>query len=118
MSLSRTRDLDPEELKYVSREILVDWVKALQKERAAQRTDLQSALGWVAEEYRRCIVSARATTDGGHYEKCNGRAEAYRQLADRIAAAAGLAGPNWNAIKEAVPQDGIYRVKPRGGASC
>lgn len=74
-----------------------------------QREDLTSALAWAAEEYRRCIVSARSTHDSGHYEKCNGRAEAYRQLADRVAAAAGLDGPDWNAIKEAVPPDGIYR---------
>lgn len=70
---------------------------------------IAGALDWAAEEYRRCIVSARATCDGGHYERANGRAEAYRQLADRVAAAADLPAPDWNAIKEAVPADGVYR---------
>ena len=73
------------------------------------------ALDWAAEEYRRCIVSARATTDGYHYAKCNGRAEAYRQLASRVAVAAGLAPPDWGAIREAVPADGIYRREVRDG---
>jgi hypothetical protein len=64
---------------------------------------------WAAEEYRKCIVSARVTTDGGHYEKCNGRAEAYRQLCDEMTKAAGLNPVDWNGIREAVPSDGIYR---------
>jgi hypothetical protein len=78
--------------------------------RAATTTNpLAGTLAWAAEEYRRCIVSARASCDGGHYEKCNGRAEAYRQLADRAAAAAGLPAPDWDAIRAAVPADGVYR---------
>lgn len=72
-------------------------------------TAIAEVLDWAATQYRQCIVSARASHDGGHYEKCNGRAEAYRQLADRVASAADLPQPNWNAIKEAVPADGIYR---------
>lgn len=70
---------------------------------------IAAALGWAAEEYRRCIVSARATHDDAHYERVSGRAEAYRQLADRVAEAAGLPAPDWNAIKQAVPADGVYR---------
>lgn len=70
---------------------------------------LADVLAWAAEEYRRCIVAARATCNDDHYAKCNGRAEAYRQLADRLATAAGLPAVDWDAIKEAVPADGIYR---------
>lgn len=107
--LTPVRDLTAEELKYVDRDILIDWVKALQREREAAKTDLKSAVAWAAEEYRLCIVSARCTVDGHHYEKVNGRAEAYRQLCDRMAQAVGLEAPDWNAIKAAVPPDGIYR---------
>jgi folate-dependent tRNA-U54 methylase TrmFO/GidA len=64
---------------------------------------------WAAEEYRKCIVSARVTTDGHHYAQCNGRAEAYRQLCDEMTKAAGLKPVNWDAIRTAVPRDGIYR---------
>jgi hypothetical protein len=103
------RDLSAEELKYVSRDILADWVKALQQEREAAMADLKSAITWAAKEYKQCIVSARCTVDGHHYEKVNGRAEAYRQLAVRVAAAAGVDAPDWEAIKAAVPPDGIYR---------
>jgi hypothetical protein len=70
---------------------------------------IAEVLDWAANQYRQCIVSARASVNGGHYEKCNGRAEAYRQLAERVAAAADLPCPNWDAIKTAVPVDGIYR---------
>jgi hypothetical protein len=71
-----------------------------------------SSMEWVAEEYRQCIASARCTYDGGHYERVNGRAEAYRQLATKISASSGIAAPNWDAIKKAVPPDGIYRGSP------
>ncbi len=74
-----------------------------------RRDAITDVLSWTAEEYRRCIVSARATHDGAHYDKCNGRAEAYRQLANRIAEATGMPAPDWDAIREAVPSDGIYR---------
>lgn len=107
--MKRCRDLTAEELKYVSRDVLVDWVKALQQEREATTTDLKAAIGWIAREYRQCIVSARCSVDGYHYEKVNGRAEAYRQLCTRVAAAAGVDAPDWEAIKVAVPPDGIYR---------
>jgi hypothetical protein len=70
---------------------------------------IAEVLDWAAKEYRQCIVSARVTCDGHHYEKVNGRAEAYRQLAERVATAADLPCPNWEAIKTAVPADGIYR---------
>jgi hypothetical protein len=70
---------------------------------------IADVIAWAAEEYRRCIVSARCTVDGHHYEKVNGRAEAYRQLCERVAAAADLEAPDWEAIKAAVPSDGIYR---------
>lgn len=103
------RDLTAEELKYASRDILVDRVRALQVERAVRRNNLDAVASWAAEQYRRCIVSARATTSGDHYAKCNGRAEAYRQLGNQLADAAGIEAPNWEAIKEAVPPDGIYR---------
>jgi hypothetical protein len=70
---------------------------------------VQDALDWVAREYRQCIVAARCTHDHGHYERANGRAEAYRQLGTLVATAAGLPGPDWEAIKAEVPSDGIYR---------
>lgn len=103
------RDLTPQELRYVDRDILAERVSALQAERGTRHTDLKAAIQWAANQYRQCIVSARATTDGGHYEKCNGRAEAYRQLCAQVAEAAGIAVPDWEAIKAAVPPDGIYR---------
>lgn len=68
-----------------------------------------AALEWVATEYRQCIVSARVTCDGEHYARCNGRAEAYHQLADRVATAAGLAPPDWDQIRRDVPADGRRR---------
>lgn len=71
--------------------------------------EIAATIAWAAEEYRRCIVAARCTTDSNYYATCNGRAEAYRQLTDQVAEAAGLPAPDWNAIKEAVPADGIYR---------
>jgi hypothetical protein len=73
------------------------------------RNALSAAVAWAAEEYRRCIVSARCTHDSDHYAKCNGRAEAYRQLCEQVCAAAGIEAPDWEAIKVAVPADGIYR---------
>lgn len=107
--MKSVRDLTPQELKYVDRDILAEQVSALQAERGTRHTDLKAAIQWTAEEYRKCIVSARCTSDGGHYEKCNGRAEAYRQLCAQVAAAAGIEPPDWEAIKAAVPPDGIYR---------
>lgn len=104
-----TRDLTATELKYLDRDPLAERVERLQRERGAHRAQMEAVIRWAAEEYRKCIVSARATTDGGHYEKCNGRAEAYRQLCNQVAEVAGLDAPDWNAIKVAVPPDGIYR---------
>lgn len=74
----------------------------------AQR-DVERALAWAAAEYRRCIVAARCAHDSATYAENNGRAEAYRQLGTHVADAVGLPAPDWNAIKEAVPDDGIYR---------
>jgi hypothetical protein len=74
-------------------------------------SDLQAAIEWAAREYTQCIVSARVTTDGYHYEKVNGRAEAYRQLCDKVAEAAGLGAPDWDRIRREVPADGIYRAR-------
>jgi hypothetical protein len=82
---------------------------AVLKHRTDERAALTAAVAWAAEEYRKCIVSARATHDSHHYAKCNGRAEAYRQLCTEVATAAGLDVPDWEAIKVAVPPDGIYR---------
>lgn len=70
---------------------------------------VQDALDWVTREYRQCIASARCTHDGGHYEKVNGRAEAYRHLGTLVATGARLPVPDWEAIKAEVPADGIYR---------
>ena len=103
------RDLDAQELKYVDRDLLADRLERLQRERGAQRAQMEGVIRWAAEEYRKCIVSARRTVDGHHYEKVNGRAEAYRQLCSQIADVTGLEAPDWDAIREAVPPDGIYR---------
>jgi hypothetical protein len=70
---------------------------------------LAAAVADAANYYRQCIVSARCSVDGYNYEKCNGRAEATRQTCTRFAEATGLAVPDWDAIREAVPADGIYR---------
>lgn len=103
------RDLTPQELRCLGRDALAERVAALQAERGIRRTDLQAAIQWTAEEYRKCIVGARVTTDSYQYAACNGRAEAYRQLCAQVAAAAGIECPDWEAIKAAVPPDGIYR---------
>lgn len=103
------RDLDAMELKFLYRDQLAERVDRLQRERGAYRAQMEGVIRWATEEYRKCIVSARCTADSGHYEKCNGRAEAYRQLCAQVAAAAGLECPDWEAIKVAVPPDGIYR---------
>lgn len=71
---------------------------------------LTAALAWAGDEYRQCIVAARCTTDGVYYAQVNGRAEAYRQLADLVAEATELAAPDWEGIKRSVPADGIYRT--------
>lgn len=107
--MTAVRDLTPQELKYLYRDLLAERVEKLQAERARREAATAAAIAWAAEKYRRCIVSARATHSGDHYAKCNGRAEAYRQLCEQVAEAAGVAAPDWNAIKEAVPADGIYR---------
>lgn len=73
---------------------------------------VQDALDWVTREYRQCIVSARCTHDSGHYERVNGRAEAYRQLGTLVATGARLPVPDWEGIKREVPADGIYRTAP------
>jgi len=104
-----TRDLNTMELKYLDRDPLAERVERLQRERGAHRAQIEGVIRWAAEEYRKCIVSARCTTDSGHYEKCNGRAEAYRQLCAQVAQVAGVECPDWEAIKVAVPSDGIYR---------
>lgn len=70
---------------------------------------ITSTLTWAAGQYRQCIVSARASAGAENYLTNNGRAEAYRQLADRVADAAGLPRVDWEAIKRAVPADGVYR---------
>jgi hypothetical protein len=74
------------------------------------RLVILGAMQRAAEDYRQCIVSARATSDGGHYEKCNGRAEAYRQAATRLGELAGVAVPDWDQIRREVPHDGVYRT--------
>ena len=106
----KRRDLTSEELKYVDRDILADRLERLQRERGAHRAQMEAVIRWAAEEYRKCIVSARATYDGGHYEKCNGRAEAYRQLTNQVAEVAGLDAPDWEAIKVTITADRIYTV--------
>lgn len=78
--------------------------------------DPASWMTWVAEQYRQCIVSARVTCDAGHYEKVNGRAEAYRQAAEHLAPLIGVEPPDWDAIRRDVPADGIYRPAPAAAA--
>jgi hypothetical protein len=73
------------------------------------RAALAAAMEGAEQDYRQCIVAARATVDGGHYEKCNGRAEAYRQAATRLAELTGVPAPDWDQIRREVPADGIYR---------
>lgn len=73
------------------------------------RADVVLWLASIGEEYRRCIVAARATMDGHYYQTCNGRAEAYRQAASAIAGSLGLDAPDWDLIRREVPADGIYR---------
>lgn len=68
-----------------------------------------SVLAWAANEYRRCIIAARCSGSDHSYYQNNGRAEAYRQLADRLSASANLPQTDWEAIKTALPADGIYR---------
>jgi hypothetical protein len=73
--------------------------------------DIQAAINEAADFYRQCIVAARCTTNGYYYEQCNGRAEATRQVATRMAEAAHLPVPDWDAIRREVPADGIYRAE-------
>lgn len=107
--MTAARDLDAFELQLVDRGILADRLEKLQAERAQRETAMAAAMAWAAEEYRKCIVGARVTHDSDQYATCNGRAEAYRQLCEQVAEAAGVAAPDWEAIKRAVPVDGIYR---------
>jgi hypothetical protein len=85
-------------------------VLAMEAEVTRLRSALAEAMRGAAEDYRQCIVSARATSDGGHYEKCNGRAEAYRQAATRLGELAGVPLPDWDQIRREVPHDGVYRT--------
>ncbi|GAA2608395.1 hypothetical protein GCM10010399_44040 [Dactylosporangium fulvum] len=71
--------------------------------------DLQAAIAESAEEYRQQIVAARCSMGNYDYAKNNGRAEATRETTTRMAEAAGLPVPDWDAIRRAVPADGIYR---------
>lgn len=70
---------------------------------------LHAVLRGAAEDYRQCIVAARASGDPNYYEKCNGRAEAYRQAATHLAEKTGLPVPDWDRIRREVPADGVYR---------
>lgn len=79
---------------------------------ADERSDgaaLAEAMAGAAEDYRQCIAAARASSDPGYYEKCNGRAEAYRQAATRLAELTGVPAPDWDQIRREVPADGVYR---------
>lgn len=79
-------------------------------ESSLERTvGINAALTWAEREYRQCIIAARCTTDSTYYATCNGRAEAYRQLADQVAHAAGVRAPDWDRVRREVPRDGIYR---------
>lgn len=71
--------------------------------------EISEALNWAASEYRANVIAARCSTGGDMYLTCNGRAEAYRQLADKVADTAGLPRIDWEAIKRDVPADGIHR---------
>jgi len=73
--------------------------------------DIQAAINEAATFYRQCIVAARCTTDATYYAQCNGRAEATRQTATRMAQVAHLPVPDWDAIRREVPADGIYRAE-------
>lgn len=72
---------------------------------------IQAAINEADDYYRQSIVAARCAMDGAYYAQCNGRAEATRQLATRMAEAAHLPAPDWDAIRRAVPADGIYRAE-------
>lgn len=89
-------------------------VPALYAEIERLRAALVTAMEGAERDYRQCIVSARATRDEGHYEKCNGRAEAYRQAATRLAELTGVMAPDWEQIRRDVPADGIYRATRSG----
>jgi hypothetical protein len=76
---------------------------------SADLNALTAAVADAANFYRQCIVAARCCMSSEDYARNNGRAEATRQTCTRFAEAAGLAVPDWDAIREAVPADGIYR---------
>jgi hypothetical protein len=71
--------------------------------------DIWSVLTSAATAYGKCLVSARASRTDVDYARYNGRAAAYRQLADELADAACLPRPDWETIKKSVPADGIHR---------
>lgn len=66
-------------------------------------------LALAPDEYRQCIVAARASMSDGDYAKNNGRAEMIRVFATGLAERAGLPVADWEQIKQAVPADGVYR---------
>ena len=86
-------------------------IPALLDEIDLLNSTLHAVLMGVAEDYRQCIAAARATARGEYYyAKVNGRAEAYRQAATRLAEATGLPIPDWDRIRREVPADGVYRA--------
>lgn len=86
-----------------------DDVPALLDEIDRQISTLHGVLMGAAEDYRQCIVAARASMSDADYQRCNGRAEAYRQAATRLAESSGLPIPDWDRIRREVPADGVYR---------
>lgn len=84
-------------------------VPALLEEIDRQISTLHAVLMGAAEDYRQCIVAARASMSDADYQRCNGRAEAYRQAATRLAESSGLPIPDWDRIRREVPADGVYR---------
>lgn len=75
--------------------------------------DFQAAIARAAEGYRQQIVAARCSTSSEDYAKNNGRAEATRQVTTDMARVVSLPCPDWDAIRRAVPADGIYRAVSR-----
>lgn len=86
-------------------------VPALLDEIDRQMSTLHAVLMGAAEDYRQCIVAARASMSDADYQRCNGRAEAYRQAATRLAESSGLPIPDWDRIRREVPADGVYRSR-------
>ncbi|MEU0078625.1 hypothetical protein ABZY58_12065 [Micromonospora tulbaghiae] len=74
-------------------------------------------LALAPDEYRQCIVAARASGSTEDYAKNNARAEMIRIFATGLAERAGLPVADWEQIKQSVPADGVYRAeKPEVGA--